>query len=175
MSFCPDLFHLGDARAGLYRVKCIYFDPVKSASKLLGFFQKAMLPVQSSYWLLIIIPALTMYIINLHLYSQMLSHEFFLFIFTIIQQGSKKFELCQSPDLKLCLLFSSLCLFLLPETGKVFRYSHLLKRVPDHRICPLRNLYVSKEATIRTRHGQTDWFKIGKAVWQRLYIVTPLI
>lgn len=42
VSFCPDLFHLGDARAGLYRVKYIYFDP-KSSSKLLDFFQKTML------------------------------------------------------------------------------------------------------------------------------------
>ena len=31
---------------------------------------------------------------------------------------------------------------------------------------PLRNLYASQEATIRTRHGTTDWFKIGKGVRQ---------
>lgn len=37
-----------------------------------------------------------MYNINLHLYSQMLSHEFFLLIFIIIQKDQKKFELCQS-------------------------------------------------------------------------------
>ena len=37
--FCPDLFHLGDARAGLYRVKYIYFDP-KSSPKLLDFFRR---------------------------------------------------------------------------------------------------------------------------------------
>uniref|UniRef100_A0A670INZ9 Reverse transcriptase domain-containing protein n=1 Tax=Podarcis muralis TaxID=64176 RepID=A0A670INZ9_PODMU len=36
--------------------------------------------------------------------------------------------------------------------------------VPDHLICLLRNLYVGQEATVRTGHGTTDWFKIGKGV-----------
>ena len=34
--------------------------------------------------------------------------------------------------------------------------------VPDHLTCLLRNLYVDKEATVKTRHRKTDWFKIGK-------------
>ena len=34
--------------------------------------------------------------------------------------------------------------------------------VPDHFTYLLRNLYVNQEATVRTRHGTTDWFKIGK-------------
>ena len=38
--------------------------------------------------------------------------------------------------------------------------------IPDHLTCLLRNLYAGKEATIRTRHGTTDWFKIGKGVPQ---------
>ena len=38
--------------------------------------------------------------------------------------------------------------------------------IPDHFTCLLRNLYASQEATIRTRHGTTDWFKIGKGLWQ---------
>ena len=38
--------------------------------------------------------------------------------------------------------------------------------VPDHFTCLLKNLYVGEEAKIRTRHGTTDWFKIGKGVWQ---------
>ena len=37
-------------------------------------------------------------------------------------------------------------------------------RIPDHLICLLRNLYAGQEATVRTRHGITDWFKIGKGV-----------
>ncbi|KAF7251811.1 Craniofacial development protein 2 [Varanus komodoensis] len=38
--------------------------------------------------------------------------------------------------------------------------------VPDHLICLLRNLYVGQEATVRTGHGTTDWFKIEKGVSQ---------
>ena len=37
---------------------------------------------------------------------------------------------------------------------------------PDHLTCPLRNLYTGQEATVRTRHGTTDWFQIGKGVRQ---------
>ena len=46
--------------------------------------------------------------------------------------------------------------------------------VPDHLTCLLRNLYAGQEATVRTGHGTTDWFQIGKEC-SRLYIVTPLI
>ena len=38
--------------------------------------------------------------------------------------------------------------------------------VPDHPTCLLRNLYASQEATVRTGHGTTDWFQIGKGVRQ---------
>ena len=38
--------------------------------------------------------------------------------------------------------------------------------IPDHLICPLRNLYAGQEATIRTGHGTTDWFQIGKGLRQ---------
>ncbi|CAH2296256.1 Hypothetical predicted protein [Pelobates cultripes] len=38
--------------------------------------------------------------------------------------------------------------------------------VPDHLITLLRNLYVDQEATVRTKHGTTEWFKIGKGVQQ---------
>ena len=38
--------------------------------------------------------------------------------------------------------------------------------VLDHFICLLRNLYAGQEATVRTGRGTTDWFKIGKGVWQ---------
>ena len=39
-------------------------------------------------------------------------------------------------------------------------------RIPDHLTCPLRNLYVGQEATVRTLYGTTDWFKIEKGVRQ---------
>ena len=38
--------------------------------------------------------------------------------------------------------------------------------IPDHLTCLLRNLYSGQEATVRTGHGTTDWFKIGKGVCQ---------
>ena len=38
--------------------------------------------------------------------------------------------------------------------------------IPDHLTCLLRNLYAVKEATVRTGHGTTDWFQIGKGVHQ---------
>ena len=38
--------------------------------------------------------------------------------------------------------------------------------IPDHLTCLLRNLYTGQEATIRTGHGTTDWFQIGKGVRQ---------
>ena len=44
---------------------------------------------------------------------------------------------------------------ILKETGK-----------PDHLTCLLRNLYAGQEATVRTGHGTTDWFQIGKGVHQ---------
>ena len=37
-------------------------------------------------------------------------------------------------------------------------------RIPDHLTCLLRNLYAGQEATVRTGHGTTDWFQIGKGV-----------
>ena len=38
--------------------------------------------------------------------------------------------------------------------------------IPDHLICLLRNLYAGQEATVRTGHGTTNWFQIGKGVRQ---------
>ena len=38
--------------------------------------------------------------------------------------------------------------------------------IPDHLTCLLRNLYAGQEATVRTGHGTTDWFQIGKGVYQ---------
>ena len=38
--------------------------------------------------------------------------------------------------------------------------------IPDHLTCLLRNLYAGQEATVRTGHGTTDWFQLGKGVHQ---------
>ena len=56
--------------------------------------------------------------------------------------------------------------------GKAFEFVNynklweILKEmvIPDHLTCLLQNLYAGQEATVRTRHGTTDWFKIGKGV-----------
>ena len=58
---------------------------------------------------------------------------------------------------------------------------------PDNLTCLLRNLYAGQEATVRTKHGTTDWFKIGKGVcqscilsllllnWRRQWHPTPVL
>ena len=42
-------------------------------------------------------------------------------------------------------------------------------RIPDHLTCLLRNLYFAQEATVRTRHGTTSWFKLGKEYVKAVY------
>ena len=46
--------------------------------------------------------------------------------------------------------------------------------IPDHLARLLRNLYSGQEATIRTRYGTTDWFKIGKGVHQGCMLSSSL-
>ena len=45
---------------------------------------------------------------------------------------------------------------------------------PDHLTCLLRNLYAGQEATVRTGHGTSDWFQIGKGVRQG-YLLSPCL
>ena len=59
-------------------------------------------------------------------------------------------------------LLKSLWLCGLQKLWKIFKEMG----IPGHLTCLLRNLYVGQEATVRTLHGTTDWFKIGKVVWQ---------
>ena len=46
--------------------------------------------------------------------------------------------------------------------------------IPDHVTCLVRNLSAGQEATVRTGHGTTDWFQIGKGVHQG-YILSPCL
>ena len=46
---------------------------------------------------------------------------------------------------------------------------------PDHLTCLLRNLYASQEATVKTGHGITDWFQIGKGVYQGCILAPSLL
>ena len=65
-------------------------------------------------------------------------------------------------------------LFLLIDYAKAFdcvdhnKVWKILKEmgIPDHLTCLLRNLYAGQKATVRTGHGTTDWFQIGKGVRQ---------
>ena len=54
------------------------------------------------------------------------------------------------------------------KTGKLWK---TLKEmgIPEHLTCFLRRLYARMEATVRTGHGTTDWFQIGKGVCQAAY------
>ena len=45
--------------------------------------------------------------------------------------------------------------------------------IPEHLTCLLRNLYTSQEATVRSGHGTTDWFQIGKGVRQGCQVCHP--
>ena len=47
--------------------------------------------------------------------------------------------------------------------------------IPDHLTCLLRNLYLGQKATVRTGHGTTDWFQIGKGVSQGCILSLCLI
>ena len=55
-----------------------------------------------------------------------------------------------------------------PLTGRITTNWKILKEmgIPDHLTCLLRNLCAGQEATVRTGHGTTDWFQIGKGVHQ---------
>ena len=65
---------------------------------------------------------------------------------------------------------STFALLTMPKTLTVWITTNwkILKKmgIPDHLTCLLRNLYVGQEATVRTGHGTTDWFQIGKGVHQ---------
>ena len=68
-----------------------------------------------------------------------------------------------------------------PQTrGNLVTYNPMLWKIvkemgiPDHLTCLQRNLYAGQEATVRTGHGTTDWFQIGKGVHQG-YIVKAVL
>ena len=66
---------------------------------------------------------------------------------------------------------STSALLTVPKTLTVVDHNKLWKilkemGIPDHLTCLLRNLCAGQKATIRTGHGTTDWFQIGKGVYQ---------
>ena len=78
--------------------------------------------------------------------------------------------------------FQKYIYFCFIDYPKVFDYEDhnklwkILKEtgILDYLTCLLRNLYAGQEATVRTRHGTTDWFQIGKGVCQG-YILSPCL
>ena len=63
------------------------------------------------------------------------------------------------------LLLYWLCQSLCVDHNKLWKLLQEMG-IPDHLTCLLRNLYAGQEATVRTRHGTTDWFHIGVGVCQ---------
>ena len=55
---------------------------------------------------------------------------------------------------------------MIPGLGRSPGEGNSYPLIPDHLTCLLRNLYAGQEATVRTGHGTTDWFRIGKGVRQ---------
>ena len=106
----------------------------------------------------------------------MLFHVFTLLTFnTVVERQRNQRSNCQHsldhrkskrvPEKHLLLLYwlsQSLWLWITTNCGKFFEEMG----IPDHLTCFLRNLYAGQEATVRTRHGTTDWFQIRKGVHQ---------
>ena len=78
--------------------------------------------------------------------------------------------------------FQKIIYFCFTDYAKAYGYVDLNKLwkirkemgILDHLTCHLRNLYAGQEATVRTGHGTTDWFQIGKGVRQG-YILSPCL
>ena len=75
--------------------------------------------------------------------------------------SSKKQESSRKPSISALLICQRLCM----DHNKLWK---ILKEIgiPDHLICLLRILYAGQEATVKTGHGTTDWFRIEKGVRQ---------
>ena len=76
--------------------------------------------------------------------------------------SSKKQESCRKTSTSPLLTMPKSLTVWTTTNWKIFKEM----RIPDHLTCLLRNLYASQEATVRTEHGPTDQFQIGKAVRQ---------
>ena len=78
--------------------------------------------------------------------------------------GSLKKQECYKKNIYVCVIDYTK-VFDCVDHNKLWK---ILKEmgIPDHLTCLLRNLFASQEATVRTRHGTTDWFQTGKGVRQ---------
>ena len=86
------------------------------------------------------------------------SFFFFFFLFKGVVRPLQK-------NIYFCFIDYAKAFQLLLDHNKLWK---ILKEmgIPDHLTCLFRNLYAGQEATVRTGHGTTDWFQIGKGVCQ---------
>ena len=105
--------------------------------------------------------------------QQYVNHEF-----TDVQAGFRKDRGTRDQIANICWIikeareFQKTMYFCFIDYNKAFdcldhhKLWNILKEmgIPDHVICLLRNLYAGQEVTVRTGHGTTDWFQIGKGV-----------
>ena len=84
--------------------------------------------------------------------------------------SEKARELQKKSTSALLIMPKSLTVWIATNCGKILQEMG----IPDHFTCLLRNLYAGQEATVRTRHGTTHWFQIGKGVCQG-YILSPCL
>ena len=71
-------------------------------------------------------------------------------------------------EIYLVLLFGYAKAFDCVDHNKLWKFLQEMG-IPDHLTCLLRNLYAGQEATVRTGHGTTDWFQIGKEFDKAVY------
>ena len=83
--------------------------------------------------------------------------------------SSKKQESSRKTSTPLLTMPKPLTAWITTNCGKLFEMG-----LPDHLTCLLRNLFAGQEATVRTGHGTTDWFQIGKGVCQS-FILSPCL
>ena len=95
-----------------------------------------------------------------------------------VQAGFRKGRRTRNQIANICWIiekareFQKIIHFCLIDYAKAFLWIstnwEILKEmgIPDHLTCLLRNLYAGQEATVRTGHGTTDWFQMGKGVCQ---------
>ena len=75
-------------------------------------------------------------------------------------ESSKKQESSRKTSISALLIMpKTLTVWITINCGKFLEMG-----MPDHLTCRLRNLYAGQEAAVRTGHGKTDWFQIGKGV-----------
>ena len=84
--------------------------------------------------------------------------------------SSKKHEFPKKSTSALLTTPRPLTMWITTDCGKLLKEMG----IPDHLTCLLRNLYAGQEATVRTGHGTTDWFQMGKGVLQSC-ILSPCL